>query len=285
MSIGNEVQNLILNAPFTWGWNRTEDSSTVTTPGVQDYVVNLTDFSYLEKVSLTAPDGSVYELKDVYNTLARGIADPSTLKRQRPQACCIIMVTYGTSIKVRFMGVPDNTYIVTLTYQKLVSPIGQFAISAAGNASMGNTTYTGVFTTSAFPAGSTIYINGFTTNAANNGTFQVVSISGTSLVVNNASGVAETNPAVVWSTNSPWSMPDQYLDIYNNLFTGECMAVVDDARANMYRQRGVAALLTKSEGLSEMQINAFLEQYWARTGQSQYRTGAVTQSVQARGAQ
>src|SRR5208283_4551807 len=128
----------------------------------QDYTVNLTNFSFLEKVTLTNPaDGSVYECKDVYNTLARGKADPSTLKQARPQACCVISVTYGTSLKLRFMGVPDAGYNVLLTYQKLVAPIS---------------TLTG----------------------------------GT----------------------GTWAIPDQYIDIYNNLFAGEALAVADDQRAN-----------------------------------------------------
>jgi len=213
ISLANEIQNMILNAPFTWAWNRAEDNSLTLVPGTQDYTVNLTNFSFLEKVTLTNPaDGSVYECKDVYNTLARGKADPSTLKQARPQACCVISVTYGTSLKLRFMGVPDAGYNVLLTYQKLVAPIS---------------TLTG----------------------------------GT----------------------GTWAIPDQYIDIYNNLFAGEALAVADDQRANLYRARGVAALITKAEGLDEMQINAFLEQYWARTGQNQYRTANITAGSQARG--
>ena len=284
MSLANEIQNTILNAPFTWAWNRNEYTALTLIPGTQDYVVPLTDFGFLEKVTTISPaDGSVYECKDVYNVLARGVADPSTLKQGRPQACGVLLVTYGTSVKLRFMGVPDKAYGVVLTYQKLPTPLGTYNISAAANASTGHTAYTGVFSTAAFPAGSTVYINGFLTNAVNNGSFQVVSVTGTTLTVNNAAGVAETNPATVVTTGALWNIPDQYIDIYNNLFVGEAMAVVDDARANLYRARGVASLITKAEGLDEMQINAFLEQYWARTGQNQYRTASITQGSQAKG--
>jgi hypothetical protein len=213
LSIANEIQNMILNAPFTWGWNRAENTDLVLEPGKQDYLVPLLDFSFLEKVSLEGTDGSVYEIKDVYNTLARGIADPRADKQQRPQACCVLKVTYGQDVTLRFMGVPVDSFKVTLTYQKLVKPLS---------------TLTG--------------------------------------------------------TTGTWAIPDQYLDIYNNLFVGEAMSIVDDARANIYRARGVAALITKSEGLSEMQINAFLEQYWMRDAQRQYHMGRVGLGVQASGA-
>ena len=76
------------------------------------------------------------------------------------------------------------------------------ALSAAGNASAGNTTYTGTFAT-AFPAGYPVVISGFVTHTANNGTFTVVSCNTTTLVVNNSGGIAESHAATaVWN---PWS--------------------------------------------------------------------------------
>jgi len=197
ISLANMIQNTILNAPFTWGWNRNENSSTSTVAGTQDYTIPLTDFSFLEKVTLTDPTGAVYEVQDVYNTAALGIADASVNKRARPNSACVVMVTYGTSIKLRFMGVPDKIYLITLTYQKLPTPLS--ALTGA---------------------------------------------------------------------NGTWLIPDQYIDIYNNLFLAESMALVDDARETLYRQRGVGALLSKAEGLTEMQKNDFLEQYWMRSGRS-----------------
>ncbi len=63
-------------------------------------------------------------------------------------------------------------------------------------------------------------------------------------------------PQLFTSTSQDWftqcNIPDYYMDIFNNLFLAEALQVNDDARAGMYRQRGMAALLAKSEGLSEM---------------------------------
>lgn len=209
LGFANQTQNTALNAPFTWGWNRAEDSTLSTVAGTQDYVVNLIDFSFLEKVTLTDPSGVVFEVADIYNTAALGKADASVAKRQRPNACAVISLIYGTSVKLRFMGVPDVIYGVLLTYQKLVTPLA--------------------------------------------------------------------------ALSNNWVFPDQYLDIYNNLMLAEALALVDDSRSQTYRTRGITALLSKAEGLTEMQKNDFLEQYWARNQQQTAGNLRTQQAAQARG--
>jgi hypothetical protein len=214
LTIANEIQNTVMGAPFSWPWNRTEDNSTTTVAGTQDYSINLTNFAWLEKVSLkNVASGEVHEIPDVYNNLARGIADARTVKQARPNAACVLIVSYGSSLRLRLMGVPETAYLITLTYQRIWAPL---------------TTLTGG--------------------------------SGT------------------------WTIPPQYSDIYNNLFLGEAMALVDDRQgAQQYRQRGIAALIAKAEGLTQMQINSFLEQYWQRDSQMAARQLAVQQGGQARG--
>ena len=137
----------------------------------------------------------------------------------------------------------------------------------AGSAAGGQAVYTGVFNPATFPAGSSASITGFS-NAVNNGTFSVVSATATRLVVVNPAAVIETIAATVFNGN--WSpIPDSYMDIFNNLFLAEAFEAVDEqTSAQMYRQRGIAALLGKSEGLSEMQVNMFLAQYLSRSTQA-----------------
>jgi hypothetical protein len=67
---------------------------------------------------------------------------------------------------------------------------GTFTLSAAATASGGNTVYTG----SGFSGEQnlTVTIAGFVTGA-NNGTFKIISSTGTTITVNNPSGVAETH--------------------------------------------------------------------------------------------
>lgn len=214
VGIANEIQSMVTNAPFTWAWNRNENSATATVVGQQDYTFAITDFGFLERVSLTNnTTGDIFELENIYNNRTLSPASTNANKKARPNGAAIVLVTYGTSFKLRFSCPPEAIYQINLVYQKLVTPM---------------TTLTG----------------------------------GT----------------------GTWTIPDQYLDIYNNLFLGESMAVVDDARANLYRQRGVATLLAKAEGLTEMQKNAFLEQYWMRvTGQPQMSSAFMQAGEQGRG--
>jgi hypothetical protein len=212
ISIANAIQAMVTEPPFTWGWNREEDSSLSTVAGTQDYTGTITDFGFLEKITLVDPTGVPFDVSDIYNNAALGVGDTSVARRARPNSACVLYLTYGTSLRLRFLAVPDKVYAATLTYQKLVAPM---------------TTLTG------------------------------------------ATGT--------------WTIPDQYLDIYNTLFLGEAFAVADDARSQIYRQRGVTALLGKSEGLTETQKNLFLEQFWARAGQQQRFALVSQQAQQSRG--
>ena len=207
ISIANEIQNTMTNPPLTWGWNRNENSSLTINSSSQNYTVALTDFNFLEKVTLTDTTGNVFEVLDIYNTAALGKSGSN--KNGRPNAVSVISVIYGTSVNLRFMSVPDQTYNVLLTYQMLVTPF--------------------------------------------------------------------TMPVQYWD------IPDQYIDVYNNLFVGEAMAIVDDARAAQYRQRGIATLLAKAEGLSELQKDQFLMQYWTRDSQMLANQLRTQQAQQARG--
>jgi hypothetical protein len=80
-----------------------------------------------------------------------------------------------------------------------------YTLTAASAVVSGNTTYTGTFSPT-IPANAQVTITGFT-NATNNGTFTVVSCSGTQLVVMNSGGVTETNPGTA-VTATPLTFPN-----------------------------------------------------------------------------
>jgi|SRR6267378_2970056 len=81
---------------------------------------------------------------------------------------------------------PDSRVVPALT--------PSFSITSVAAAVGGQTTYTGTFTPAALPVNSTAEVAGFV-NAPNNGSFQVVSVNATTLVLVNAAGVAETHAA------------------------------------------------------------------------------------------
>jgi hypothetical protein len=280
-SIGSMVRNSILNPPMTWLFNRKEVTFQ-TIVGQQDYLLStLSDLSFIEKASLTDDAGNVFELKDVHNNAA---LSPSSFQ-QRPNAVSVESSSIVASVlnyTLRFLGVPDKVYTATIVYQKLAPQFGPFFITSVAAHSGSNTSYTGVFDTISFPVGATAIITGCT-NSVNNGSFVVVSCTSTVLTVVNGAGVLE-NTTTAYANNFSWDpIPNQYSDVYNNLFLSEAMAGVDDAKAQLYRSRGVAALLAKATGLTEMQKNAFAQQWLARGTEHQAAIGIVQLGNTGRG--
>lgn len=265
VSAATIIRDSFLGAPISWYWNR--NAFTLPAPtvkGTQDYNILLSsipDFGFLEKVALTDPAGKIWEIKDIYNSAPLSPAS----EQQRPNGAAIQSTT-ATNLLLRFIGVPNAIYTVTITYQKKAQAFGPFFITSCGNAGGGNTTYNGTFDPLSFPTGATAIITGFNTNAVNNGSFVVVSSTATTLVLANASGVAET--ASAFANNFDWApIPDYYRDVYNNLFLAEMMWD-DPQRAQIHRQRGVGSFLAKAQGLNDMQKNAFAQQWMARDAES-----------------
>ena len=287
ISIASMVRNTILNAPMFWPWNRAEYLISSGTPpnlvaGQQDYVFNIPDFAYLEKVSLFYADGSkAVELKDVYNTNILGVG----IAQAEPNAAAIKYYTPGSTIAVRFLSVPEQAYTGVLTYQKLSVPFQVFSLEAVEVIS--GVAYYLFSNLQNFPTnffqGQLIQVQGFN-NAVNNGTFVCLSSTNTYLVLANPAAITETNLLATAINISWFPIPDSYMDIFNNLFLAEAMALVDDSREQTYRQRGIAALLSKAEGLTQMQVNAFLAQYMTRGTLAQIAGQTrVQQGLQARG--
>ncbi len=262
VSTANMIRNTFLTAPITWAWNRNiYQLPSNTVKGTQDYTIPLTalpDFGFLEKVDLLdVATGKHWEIVDVYNNWPMSYATDT----QQPKAACIFMQT-STNIILRFVGVPNAPYTVTLIYQKRAIMFGPYSLIEAVPGS-GDTLYTGTFDPLAFPPNSIAQITGFT-NAGNNGSFIVLSCTPTLLTVSSNTGVFELNTG--YASNFDWApIPDWYQDVYNNLFLSEMFTNADDARGQQYRQRGIAAFLAKAEGLTEMQKKAFVQQWLARS--------------------
>jgi hypothetical protein len=89
------------------------------------------------------------------------------------------------------------------------------------------------------------------------------------------------------ATSQDWltqcNIPPYYGDIYQNLFLSECFQVNGDGQeAAIYRRRGMAALLAKSEGLSDLQKNMIFAQSMHNDLQSLAATIRAQTAGQAR---
>ena len=125
ISVANMIISTITSAPFTWGWNRAEYDALVLDSPKQDYTVSITDFGFLEKVTLINVAGTyAFELRDVYNTSALGV---SVSKPSEPKGVSVHLVEYGTNLTLRFIAIPDQNYTSVITYQKLIPDMSSLA--------------------------------------------------------------------------------------------------------------------------------------------------------------
>lgn len=114
ISAANMVQQVMLSAPFKWPWNRNSFTFT-TSQGTQDYTQAVTDFGYLELVTLAKPAGRIFQLT-VRNTEPLG----ESTDQQQPTTVGVQLNSVGVNVKLRFLGVPDTAYTIVATYQKFV---------------------------------------------------------------------------------------------------------------------------------------------------------------------
>lgn len=81
-----------------------------------------------------------------------------------------------------------------------------------------------------------------------------------------------------------WPLPDQYLDVYNNLFLAEVFQLAGNGpKSDEYRKRGMAALISKFCGLTDVQRSWYLAQTNSRAAQSQASTARTLAGQKSRG--
>jgi hypothetical protein len=115
LTAANVTQQVMTSPPFRFPWNRNTFNLTLT-GGMQDYTQSVTDFGYLELATGQYPSaGKTFPIA-VKNTTPLG----ETVDQQQPAMVSVMQNTVGTSIKLRFLGVPDKAYTVTCWYQKFV---------------------------------------------------------------------------------------------------------------------------------------------------------------------
>jgi hypothetical protein len=94
--------------------------------------------------------------------------------------------------------------------------------------------------------------------------------------------IYQMSPVLFTSTTQSWTPPNSFIYIYNNLFLGEAFADVDEQRSQTYRQRGIAGLLARAEGLTELQKEIFAQHYLRYGASASLPTQRAQQAIQAR---
>lgn len=111
ISIGNSVRQTILGPPFCWRWNRSVAASFNTIVGIQDYTQTLSDFGFLEQVSLTNGSDS-FAITNLKNILGKSSV------QAKPTSAAAMSDPSTTSISFRLLPTPDKIYSVELFYQR-----------------------------------------------------------------------------------------------------------------------------------------------------------------------
>jgi hypothetical protein len=113
LTSANKVMATILAPPFKWSWNREESSAISTTVGQTDYEIELENFGFLEKATISTASGSqppAVEI-EVVQVLA------SEAEQNRPFQIAPILDDNEGNITFRLLPAPDQEYTVNLTFQ------------------------------------------------------------------------------------------------------------------------------------------------------------------------
>jgi hypothetical protein len=131
------------------------------------------------------------------STRAAGASDPGSCLNESAAVSCSLAAIFdspagdGVYSDLEVLSISDTFQADTCMIWPYFATYPVMTVTAAANASGGNTIYTGTFNTTTV-LGLRVTIAGFVTSA-NNGTFSVVAVTATQLTVSNGSGVAETH--------------------------------------------------------------------------------------------
>jgi hypothetical protein len=120
ITAANLTKQTILGAPFKWAWNRNSFSIEVD-PTSQDYILEISQFGFLEQAWLTDATGKVKEVP-VKKSLAAESA------KARPSSVSAILEDDST-ITVRLNTIPDQLYTLTCFFQQ--APILMSSLAAS----------------------------------------------------------------------------------------------------------------------------------------------------------
>ena len=96
-------------------------------------------------------------------------------------------------------------------------------------------------------------------DGSGNITFRLSTVPNTSYIVNL---IYQKAPVQFVAMTDKWApIPDAFSDIYNNMSLGYFLDSCQDPRGPQYIARGVAGLLARAEGLSEMDRAIFASSY------------------------
>jgi hypothetical protein len=115
VTAANLTKQTMLGPPFRWPWNRSTfhvDLDPTETEWGQDYLFELPEFHFIEKIWLTDTEGKVTEITNI----AQSLASESVVKR--PSSAAMNLQDDQGNVTLRLNTLPDEAYTIDGFYQR-----------------------------------------------------------------------------------------------------------------------------------------------------------------------
>jgi hypothetical protein len=267
----NTILQTILGAPFAWRWNRVVVGF-VCNIGQQDYFLfNWTASFAIAKGAVTVDSngnsqlcttaGTTGSVTPTWTTMTGGTTTDGTViwTNSGPINTPVSQTYRFDWIEKASLQAPDpNTQ--TLQWKEF-SPVNSLALDSAPSRPR--------------------FISPQGDDGQGNITFRLQPVPEQAYPI---ALILQQKPPIITGLNSTWApIPDEYSRIYNWGFLALMLLFSDDPRFQTANQKFVTALLSASQGLTQTQINIWLNQWQAVTGQQITDADKLQQGTQARG--
>lgn len=265
LTSANTVLQTICGAPFAWRWNRVI-SGFVTVAGQQDYVLfNYTATTAVKLGWNTIDDQGNAQVCTTAGTTGSGPTWTHTLNGTTTDGS--VTWTNKGPIRSNAVGAYTFAWIETSSVQD----------STGSWKEMTSHLSLGLDSTQGRPS----FISAQSDDGLGNVTFRLMSCPGAAYPV---AITMQQKPPLFTKMSQKWApIPDEYSHIYNWGFLSMMWLFADDPRFTMANSKFIASLLGTAEGLSETQINIFLNNWQQITGQPMSNAQRQQQGYQARG--
>jgi hypothetical protein len=125
LTAANIVKQTMLGPPFKWPWNRAGfniDLDPDETEWGQDYLLNLPDYHFAEKIWLTDQNDKVTEI----SVITTGLSTESIVKR--PSSAALYLQDNIGNVTLRLNTLPDEAYTIEGLYQR--APVWMTSLAA-----------------------------------------------------------------------------------------------------------------------------------------------------------
>lgn len=271
ITIANLILQTIIGAPFVWRWNRVV-TGFICTPGQQDYTLfNWTPTTNVgvgwlavdtagncQKVIIAGPTGSSISWNTTKNgTTVDGSAQWTNVGPINTPVSSTYKFDWIETVSVQATN-PNNPNTPAWVE---ITPMICLGLDSARSRPT--------------------YISAQGDDGQGNITFRLMPVPDQSYPV---AITLQQKPTVLTSINQTWSpIPDEYSRIYNWGVLALMFLFSDDPRFQMANQKFVTSLLAANQGLSQTEVNIWLNNWQQVTGQPIAKDAKLTQGQQARG--